>query len=917
MGYLIVVVSCIAGVFVGTMSGSDTGLALGFFTGLAIGVVCVRLRALDMRIETLQREVNALRVARRVSPQGITSHALPRDAAAGPATAAQPARAPVADAPPLAATTPADESVIDTSVLATAPPAPAPRAAPAGETVTPPRIAASSVARAPTPPDAFEKAVTAIRHWFTEGNVPVKIGMLVLFAGVAALLKYATDQGWLSVPIELRLAGIAAVAIGALAFGWRERTRRRTFALSLQGGAIGILLLTVFAALRLYHLLPAGAAFALLLALVAGTGILAVLQDALALAVLGLVAGFAAPILVSTGSGDHIVLFAYYLVLNLAILAIAWRKSWRALDLLGFFSTFAIGTAWGVLRYEHALFASTEPFLLAFFAIYIAVPILHAARGDRTRRDLVDGTLVFGNPLLAFALQAALLQGERMPLAWSALALAALYALLGWWQLPRRRVLGESFLVLAVGFATLAVPLALSARSTASTFALEGAALVWLGLRQQRRLPELSGLALQVLAAAAFLFGMTVNGVGDATPLANPTAISALLVALAAFASAWLYHRALRPTPAVVLYLWGLVWWCGDGLHEIDRFVPPHRHAAAVLAFVALTAVLATVATQRTRAIAVAGTAALALVAGIPVALWMGIDGVQPFAGQPLGALAAFMLAGVYALTTLRGQDGLTPAVGHTGWVWSWTCFAAVALDRIAAEAQLGSGWRIALGALPLLAAWSLALVRPQWIGVPLQQRFDGWRGSLLLQQAIVGACLFCILLWHAGDARPLPWLPLLNPVELVQLGTLILAARWLADPSTPDIIGARRAVVIAGAGFLFVTAATLRATHHLGGVPWDGRLLSSNLAQMALTLAWSVLGVIGWVAGSRRSQRLLWLAGAVLMGIVLAKLLLIDRTRLGNLFGIASFIGYGLLCTVIGYFAPAPPRAIGQAKGA
>jgi len=45
-------------------------------------------------------------------------------------------------------------------------------------------------------------------------------------------------------------------------------------------------------------------------------------------------------------------------------------------------------------------------------------------------------------------------------------------------------------------------------------------------------------------------------------------------------------------------------------------------------------------------------------------------------------------------------------------------------------------------------------------------------------------------------------------------------------------------------------------------------------------------------------------------MGIVLAKLLLIDRAHLGNLFGIASFIAYGLLCTVIGYFAPAPPRA-------
>jgi uncharacterized membrane protein len=68
------------------------------------------------------------------------------------------------------------------------------------------------------------------------------------------------------------------------------------------------------------------------------------------------------------------------------------------------------------------------------------------------------------------------------------------------------------------------------------------------------------------------------------------------------------------------------------------------------------------------------------------------------------------------------------------------------------------------------------------------------------------------------------------------------------------------------------------------------------------------VLGVVGWVMGSRRGNRPLWLAGAVLMGIVLAKLLLIDRTHLGSAFGIASFIAYGLLCTVIGYFAPAPP---------
>jgi uncharacterized membrane protein len=80
-------------------------------------------------------------------------------------------------------------------------------------------------------------------------------------------------------------------------------------------------------------------------------------------------------------------------------------------------------------------------------------------------------------------------------------------------------------------------------------------------------------------------------------------------------------------------------------------------------------------------------------------------------------------------------------------------------------------------------------------------------------------------------------------------------------------------------------------------------------LAQTSLTLVWSVLGVAGWVLGSRRGSRPLWLAGAVLMGVVLAKLLLVDRAHLGSVLGIVSFIAYGVLCTVIGYLAPAPPR--------
>ena len=72
---------------------------------------------------------------------------------------------------------------------------------------------------------------------------------------------------------------------------------------------------------------------------------LAVLQDARALAVIGALGGFATPLIVSTGSDNYVALFAYYLVLDAGIAAVAWSKTWRLLNLIGFVATFVVATA--------------------------------------------------------------------------------------------------------------------------------------------------------------------------------------------------------------------------------------------------------------------------------------------------------------------------------------------------------------------------------------------------------------------------------------------------------------------------------------------------------------------------------------------------------------------------------------------
>ena len=873
-------------------------------------VALVMITGLRSRVGVLEREVAWLR-------ESATMRAASAEADAAAAAGEGPTLAEILSAEtPRTSPPAADAPAQPPAPRPPARPEPRPRPGPVEPApVEPPALPPIPPQARPVPvrtgPDPVTAAMRVVKRWFTEGNVPVKVGMLVLFAGVAALLKYASDQGWMTLPIELRYAGIATAALAGLAFGWRQRGRRRAFALALQGGAIGVLLLVTFAAFKLHPLLPAGAAFAISVVLVAGAGVLAVAQRAIALAVLGILAGFLAPVWLSTGSGSHVALFGYYAVLNAAILAIAWWRPWRVLNLLGFVFTFGIGTVWGVLQYRPAHFATTEPFLLLFFAFYLVIPILYARRRAAGRRDAVDACLVFGTPLVAFSLQAGLLEGARMPLALCALALAAVYLALAWALRSRERyaALVAPYAVLAVGFATLAVPLALSAQATASVFALEGAAAVWLGLRQRRRLPQIAGALLQLAAAASFVIGLE-GAAPAAMALANPRFTGGLLIAVAGFASAWCYRRGSGGPLALPYYLWGLAWWGGIGLAEIDRFATPAGDADLCLAFAALTALLAGVARRRLPAPALDWTIAAALVAAVPLAFAQDAAHTHPFAGLGLAAWAAFAACGAFALAGLRRAEGAGRAWAHGGWVVAWPVAIGLGLLALAQRLEFGDGWRLALAAGPWLAVAAAILWRPGWIGWPLAAAFDGWKPALRNGFLLVLAAIFVEGSFQPGDPAPLPWIALLNPLDLFQVGIVVVLGAGLQALPEDAALRRARSIVLAAAGFALVSVITLRAAHHWGGVEWHARMLETSLVQTALTVIWSALGVLGWIVGSRRGRRTLWLAGAVLMAVVLAKLVLVDRQHLGNLLGIASFIAYGLLCTAVGYFAPAPPRS-------
>lgn len=775
----------------------------------------------------------------------------------------------------------------------------------------------SSGARRTYEPSFDERLVGTVKRWFTEGNVPVKVGIVVLLFGVAALLRYAYVQKYFTFPIEYRFILIAVAALSALAFGWRERERNPAFGLSLQGGAIGTLMITIFAAYKYFNLLPAGLSFGLIVVLVAGAAFLAVLQNAMWIAVLGLLGGYLAPVLISTGSGNHIALFSYYAVLNAAVFAIAWKKSWRVLNLMGFLFTFGVGTAWGAKYYRPELFNTVEPFLILFFLFYIVIGLMYVIKQTEHRKPWVDGTLVFGTPLLAFPLQAKLLEDDRIGLAFSALIVSMIYGGLVYFLHHRKkeRLLAEAYGALALGFATLAVPLAFSAATTATVWALEGVGIAWLGLRQNRLLPKLAGLALQLLAAGSFAFAV-VDAPWNASEfeqlVLNAHFLGAMIIAISGFMMSYIFKRfgKNKILPAL-LFIWACAWWFGSALHDLniaDRGFGMWQYA---LLFVSVTVLIATLLQGRLQWSAMQKLAAISIFTAPVFVLMAAVKFDAPLMMTTWPYWAAFVMVSIYALWQEASDDRepVSRAGGFEHVILLWSAALAFSLQwhyLVDNVWRLAQGWYAPAICMPI-ALMSFGLWRMKNLFAwPMQVRFPSYEAAWFTPAFIILGIAWLIGLFLEGNPSPVAYVPLINPLELSLLVGAAMFAAYIRHekPALENLLKLWPYL-----GVVFVTMATLRAVHHLYHLPWNPTILHSGVTQTSLTIVWSLIGVSGLILGSRNGSRKQWMGGGLLMLIVLGKLILVDRTYMGNIPGIVSCLAVGFLLVVVGYFAPQPPK--------
>lgn len=768
------------------------------------------------------------------------------------------------------------------------------------------------------PPTPVERAVTAAKGWFTTGNVPVMVGVVIALLGVAFFIKYAIDRQLFVFPMWARLSAVALFGMVLLGIGWRLRNERPTYALGMQGGGLAILYLTTYAAFEFYDLLPATVAFAAMVVVTVATGVVATVQDSRTLIVLGVAGGFLAPLLAATDAGSHVALFSYYAVLNAAILTIGWFKAWRILNLLGFAFTFVIASVWGYQGYRPEFFATTEPFLVLFVLMYIAIAVLFARRRPPELRGFIDTAVVFGPPLIGFALQTRLVEND-WGLATSAGALSGLYFVLAalTWRSKDLRTLAWCFGGLALLFLAVAFPLALDERWTSAAWAVQGAMLAWFGVRNGSRLLAFAGVALQVAAAVSFV--LQPGSIVDAAwPVMNGYFVGGVLIAVAGWTVGQSFDHGTDSTVvgrvmARLALGWGAAWWLWTGGSQINATLEAAATSAA-LGFVSVTAMIGMGASRmwpRLNALALVllPAAVLTLLAEIAI-------GPGPLA--EFGWLAwPLAFAVQYAFLRFRESDFPRSApILHVGTYWTLALLIAYEVSWWVEEA-LDGAWSMAAVAAAV-AVLATATVRARaMLPWPIDRH---WPAYSRVGVAVVLAAATVVILWanltSAGSAGRLPYLPLLNPLMLA--GILAGVAVWLnLDKNLRARHSAPLGFAGALAGLILLSMEVARGVHHYAGIPFTAHDLGDSATfQAGLSLVWGSAGLTGMVLGAMRAQRGVWIGGAVTMGVVIVKLFVVELGNAGTVGRVVSFLGVGVLLLIVGYFAPVPRESTSEGGG-
>ena len=472
------------------------GLVIFMFVGAIVAFAAMaRAGRAERSVASLLKRVGQL--AQGLEKLKMAVERLERHLGVAPAPAEPETRPPEKEPEPVAPETP---SAPDLVVLwQRHPPLPEPSPE-AGKAITgtwrPPAVPAAKP-RKKSDWGRFEEI--AGKQWMTW------VGVLVLFLSAGFFLKHAFDNDWIGPPAQVAIA-IAAGIVLAIMGAWFSHKDMRALGQGLIGGGLMILYGALFAAFsREIYPEPVIESQKLVFALmcivtVAGMTI-AVRQNALPISFLAVLGGFLTPVLVSTGVDARDALFSYILLLDLAVLGVAFYKKWRPLDILAFVGTMLMFAAWYEEFYRDQALTAAMGWLIAFYLVFLIMPFAHHLRRG-TVLTVERFVMALANATFAFSYAYRMLHADPA-LSWVALWMAGCYLTLG--VLTRMRIPDDvralfGFITLALTFLTLFVPLRFGLNGITLAWTAEACALAWLGFQFAYRPVRIGGFLVLLLA---------------------------------------------------------------------------------------------------------------------------------------------------------------------------------------------------------------------------------------------------------------------------------------------------------------------------------------------------------------------------------------------------------------------------------
>jgi uncharacterized membrane protein len=285
---------------------------------------------------------------------------------------------------------------------------------------------------------------------------------------------------------------------------------------------------------------------------------------------------------------------------------------------------------------------------------------------------------------------------------------------------------------------------------------------------------------------------------------------------------------------------------------------------------------------------------------GHPLANWMALS-------LPL----AFAVA--YGILHRQQADGLHDWLQSRHLALFWMLMLAAVLEAGWQAEQFAPATPLwaPVAILAVLCLGLLALRQLQqhkvWPVAGLDTLYDLAAPAPLAAGLVLGVALLNL---NFSGRWNLPYLPLLNPLDLISLVALACLWRRWNTASWQQHTGHVGLALLSGLGLLWLTALWARIAHHFLDVALTIEALQhSALFQAGVSLLWTAVAIAAMLLGSRRHLRQTWFVGVGLLGIVGIKLLFLDLGQASLATRTATLLGMGGLILIAGYFSPAPPR--------